>query len=215
MSFRNTLILVAVLALLGGYVYFVEMQKPEATPVANEADKYVFTLSASALQTLQIKDGGQSVFLVNSGGTWYVGGAGGSEADMTQLGTAISYLTNLKASRVITDLSAGVGVYGLDSPPVEAVMQVSADKTESLLIGDKTPQGSSYYAQRKGVSAVYLIPEYLVVTLKGLVARPPYIPTPTVVVTGTVTPGGALGTVPSLATVLPIVSVTTTSPITR
>ena len=44
MNFRNTLILVAVFALLAGYVYFVEMQKPAEDPSAADKDKYVFTL---------------------------------------------------------------------------------------------------------------------------------------------------------------------------
>jgi hypothetical protein len=215
MNLRNTLILVAVFAVLGGYVYFVEMPKPATPPVVSDSDKYVFTVGATDLESLQIKVGEKSLFLVNTGGKWYIGGVGGAEADMSQLGYAITYLTDLKASRVITDLSAGLAAYGLEPPQVEAVMQLPSDVSETLLVGDKTPQGSAYYAQRKGTSAVYLIPEYLVVTLTGLVARPPYIPVPTVVVTGTVVPTTSLGTLPSVGTVLPTVSVTATSPITR
>lgn len=189
MSFRNTLILVAVFALLGGYVYLVEMQKPAETPTTVDKDKYVFTLGEQDLRALQLKDGDKSVYLARGDdGTWYVGALGGAEADLYQMSSVLSGLTDLKASRVITDLSAGLAAYGLEPPSLQAIMELSEDKSETLLVGDVTPQGSAYYAQRKGSSSIYLIPEYLVVALSGLVANPPYVPTPTAVVTGTTVP---------------------------
>ena len=39
MNFRNTAILVAVFALLTGYVYFVEMAKPPVDLTAQDTDK--------------------------------------------------------------------------------------------------------------------------------------------------------------------------------
>jgi len=81
-------------------------------------------------------------------------------------------------------------------------MELSGGKSEALLVGDQTPQGSTYYAQRKGGAAVYLVPQYLVVGLKGLVANPPYLPTPTAPVT--VTTGST-----------PLASVTATATITQ
>lgn len=194
MNFRNTAILVALFALLAGYVYFVEMAKPPVDTTAQERDKYVFTLGIDDLNSLEIKDGSKSVFLVkDAAGTWFVGGVGSTKADLGRLGNVLTGLTDLRASRVITDLSAGLATYGLEQPGIEANMQVSGDKTESLLIGDKVPQGSNYYAQRKGVAAIYLVPDYLVTGLKGLVANPPYLPTPTVAVSITPTIASSIG----------------------
>ena len=195
MNFRNTAILVAVFAVLAGYVYFVEMAKPPVDSAAQDKDKYVFTLGVDDLTALEIKDGDKSVFLVkDAAGNWYVGGLGSAKADLGQMGSVLSGLTDLRASRVITDLSAGLATYGLEKPQMEANMQVTGDRTESLLVGDKAPQGANYYAQRKGVQAIYLVPDYLVTGLKGLVASPPYLPTPTaaVSITPTVSAGAGL-----------------------
>jgi hypothetical protein len=191
MSFRNTAILVVVFALLAGYVYFVEMAKPPVDSTAQTTEKYVFTLGVEDITALQIKDGDKSVFLAKDGaGTWFVGALGAAAADTAQVSTVLYNLTGMRASRVITDVSAGLTLYGLETPLVEVNMQVIGDKTESLLVGDKTPQGASYYAQRKGEQAIYLVPDYLVTGLTGLVANPPYMPTPT----------AAAGTTPTLAT---------------
>jgi hypothetical protein len=180
MNFRNTAILVAIFALLGGYVYFVEMAKPPVDLTTQDKEKYVFTLGVEDLTSLQIKDGDKSVFLVkDEAGVWFVGAPGAATADPEKLSTVLYNLTDLRASRIITDLSAGLAIYGLETPSVEANMQVTGDKTESLVVGDKAPQGASYYAQRKGVQAIYLVPDYLVASLTGLVANPPYMPTPT------------------------------------
>lgn len=201
MKFRNTAILVAVFALLAGYVYFVEMAKPPVDLTAQDAAKYVFTLGADDLTALEIKDGDKSVFLAkDAAGAWYVGGLGSALADQGQLGSILSDLTNLQASRVITDLSAGLATYGLETPLMAVNMQLTGDKTESLLVGDKAPQGANYYAQRKGVQAIYLVPEYLVTGLRRLVASPPYLPTPTAgaSITSTVTAGVDLSVTPGL-----------------
>ncbi len=201
MNFRNTAILVALFALLAGYVYFVEMAKPPVDTTVQDKDKYVFTLGLDDLNALEIRDGDKSLFLVKDGtGTWFVGGVGAAKADVAQMGSVLTGLTDLRASRVITDLSAGLATYGLEQPAVQANIQVTGDKTESLLIGDKVPQGANYYAQRKGVQAIYLVPDYLVAGLKGLVAAPPYLPTPTaaVSITPTIATGAGLSMTPAL-----------------
>jgi hypothetical protein len=206
MSFRNTAILVALFALLAGYVFFVEMAKPPAEQAAQDTEKFVFTLGADDLTALEIKDGANSLFLVKDPvGAWYVGGLGSAAADSAQVSNLLYQLTDLRASRIITDLSAGLAAYGLASPLVEANLQVSGDRTESLLVGDKAPQGANYYAQRRGVQAVYLVPDYLVTALKTAVAIPPYLPTPTAAasITPTLSAGAGLTATPALTVTKP------------
>lgn len=219
MRLRNTLILVAIFALLGGYVYFVEMQKPVEDTQAKEKEKYVFTLGKDDINTLQVKDGDKSVYLVkDSAGKWYVGGIGAAEADANRMSSIISSLTNLRASRIITDISAGLATYGLENPAMEVNLNIGGGsaQVESLLVGDKTPQGFNYYAQRKGSNALYLVPEYIISDLKGLVNNPPYAPTPTPgPVTGTlgITPTVTL-TAPMPTATMPAPTVTATVPVT-
>jgi hypothetical protein len=186
MKLQNTLVLVAVFAALAGYVYFVEMPKPANDTSVESKEKYVFTLAAEDVENLQIKDGDNSVFLAkDASGHWWVGGVGsaGGAVDEYRLTDVLASLTDLRASRIITDTSAGLAVYGLEKPTAEANMLLAGDVTESLLVGDKTPQGSAYYAQKKGTTPIYLVPEYLVSDLRRLVSEPPYAPTPTAVPT--------------------------------
>jgi len=226
MKLRNTLILVAIFALLAGYVYFVEMQKPAEDTQAKEKEKYVFTLVMDDVSTLQVKDGDKSVYLVkDSAGKWYIGGIGAAEADASRMDSIISSLTNLRASRIITDVSAGLAMYGLEKPAMEVNLNIGGGsaQVETLLVGDKTPQGYNYYAQRKGSNALYLVPEYLIGDLKGLVSNPPYAPTPTPAPEATATITGTVGitptvtvtaTTPAYTTTVPVPTITATMPVT-
>lgn len=215
MRLRNTLILVAIFALLAGYVYFVEMQKPAEDTQAKEKEKYVFTLGKDDVNTLQVKDGDKSVYLVkDSAGKWYVGGIGAAEADANRMNSIISSLTGLRASRIITDISAGLAMYGLENPAMEVNLNIGggSPQVESLMVGDKTPQGFNYYAQRKGSNVLYLVPEYIISDLKGLVNNPPYAPTPTPGPEATATVTGTLGITPTVTLTAPMPTATAPAP---
>lgn len=203
MKLRNTALLVATFALLAGYVYFVEMPKPAEDPAAADKDKIVLSLGYNDLKGLRVRDGGKSVYVAQAeDGTWRIGGPDGAEASVNELSSVMYYLMDLQASRVITTVTGSLGAYGLEPPAVEAYLELASGATETLLIGDLTPQGSTHYAQRKGNPSIYLIPQYLVTGLQSLVADPPYLPTPTAVISTVITlpavgmGGGVTATVP-------------------
>jgi len=98
--------------------------------------------------------------------------AGRVEGWLDQLGT-------LTADRVIngaTDLSQ----YGLSQPKVNVEVGLSANKSAKLVLGDKTPDGSDYYAQVQNDKNVYLVNAPLGDDLQSALSSPPKaVPTPT------------------------------------
>ncbi len=179
MKFRNTAILLVILALLA-VVAVWETRRGPAGESPQEKAKWVFTLGRDDVDDIEIKDGNQSVFLARGGtGDWFIGAIGGAPADTARINSVLDSVVNLKSTRVLTDTSTGLAAFGLDNPPVQVRLGLAEGKKEVLLIGNKNPQGTSYYAQRQGGPNVYLISTSLVDDLKKLVSEPPYQPTAT------------------------------------
>jgi hypothetical protein len=179
MKFRNTAILLVILALLA-VVAVWETHRGPAGESPQEKAKWVFTLSRDDVGEFEVKDGSQSIYLALGGmGDWFIGAIDGPPADTARVNSLLDSVVNLKSTRVITDTSVGLAAFGLDNPPVEVRLGLTEGKKEVLLIGNKNPQGISYYAQRQGSPNVYLISTSLVDDLKKLVSEPPYRPTPT------------------------------------
>jgi hypothetical protein len=179
MKFRNTAILLVILAILA-VVAVWETHRGPAGESPQEKAKWVFTLGRDDVSEFEVKDGSQSVFMARGGtGDWFIGAIGGPPADTARINSVLDSVVSLKSTRVITDTSVGLAAFGLDNPPVQARLGLGEGKNEVLFIGNENPQGTSYYAQRQGSPNVYLISTSLVDDLKKLVSEPPYRPTPT------------------------------------
>jgi len=179
MKFRNTAILLVILAILAGVAVW-ETRRGPAGESPQEKAKWVFTLGRDDVGELEVKDGDQSVYLARgSTGDWFIGAIGGSPADTARVNSLLDSLVNLKSTRVITNTSIGLAAFGLDNPPVQVRLGLTGGNKEVLLIGNKNPQETSYYAQRQGSPNVYLVSTWLVDDLKKLVSEPPYQPTAT------------------------------------
>lgn len=178
MTFRTTVVLLLVFVVLAGYVFFVEMKKqPPVTPV--DQGTWILTLADEDVQQLTVTDNGQSTLLAFGDGAWYVGGVGGQAADATRVRALVASLVDLRASRVLTETAESLESYGLANPATSVTLGLSDGRQEALLIGNKNPQGTQYYVQRRGKAPVYMIYSYLVDDLKQIVSAPPYAPTPT------------------------------------
>jgi hypothetical protein len=179
MKFRNTAILLVILAILAVVVVW-ETRRGPAGESPQEKAKWVFTLGRDDVGEFEVKDGDQSVYLARGGmGDWFIGAIGGPPADTARINRVLDSVVNLKSTRVITDTSVGLAAFSLDNPPVQVRLGLTEGKKEVLLIGNKNPQETSYYAQRQGSPNVYLISTSLVDDLKKLVSEPPYSPMPT------------------------------------
>jgi hypothetical protein len=205
---RNTLILVALFAVLFGYVYFFELNKTPAqlgtpTPPA----PVVFDLNASDVNSIEIRDlvSSRQVKVTRTGGGWQVDLPVYKAADGGSIDTALSALVQLQATRVLTDVT-DVAQYFV-TPTIEARLIMTGTQTYAITVGGETPDGSSYYVTYTGdKSKVFTVATSSIDTLKGWLAAPPYQPTPTPTFTPTppVTPTAVItATATVTATLIP------------
>ncbi|MBI4788504.1 MAG: DUF4340 domain-containing protein [Chloroflexi bacterium] len=207
---RNTLIVVALFALLLGYVYFVELDKtPEqlGTP-APTAQPAVLSLDPSNVNTIEIRDlrAAREIQITRNERNWQVVKPESKQADNNQVDSVLLQLTTLQASRVLTNVT-DLAPFGFVTATLEARLVMSDTTPYALTVGNKTPDGSSYYVVYTGDrSKVYIVTSSWVETLIGWLNTPPYQPTPTP--TFTPTPPET----PTIASTEPITATPTVSP---
>jgi len=189
MNTRNTIILVVVLIALGAYVYFGEMgsgQTPSATPTPSVST--LWSLPADHINRLEVHDlqTKQEARLVkDSGGTWQIEAPITDTADATRLNSLTSRLAKITASRVITNPPADLAPFGLVTHTMTVDIGLTENQTQTLQVGDKNPQGFSYYVQQNDNPAIYLVTSSLIDDLRRLITKPPRKPTPTPTFTAT------------------------------
>jgi hypothetical protein len=161
----TTLLLVAVLAGLGGYIYFVENRKPAVSP---DAKAKAFDVAADQIEELQIAitDGDTST-LKKIDDRWQLVNPVDARADNSEVNNMASSLASLDVQRVVEEMPADLGQYGLAMPKLEVAFRTKGQtELRRLQIGDKTPTGGDVYVKRPDESRVFLVSSFIEDTFK-------------------------------------------------
>lgn len=180
---RNTLIVVAVLALLLAYLYWVELPlTPEqvstrqGTPTTTPA-AYALRLDPNQVQTFIITDLRlpRTVSVTRTDGGWRVTQPLSAPADQTKCDSTASALANLQVTRVLT--MTDPAAFGFAPAELEGRLIMKDGTAYGILLGNKTPDGTAYYAAFTGdKSKVFLIDLLLPNSLHSILEVPPIAP---------------------------------------
>lgn len=159
---RSTLLLLAILVGLVGYIYFVESKKPSG-PEAGETKTKVFSVTADKIQELSVKAAsGERTVLKKSGTTWEVVEPVRVPADESEVSGITSSLVSLEVQRGVDERPQDLKQYGLAQPRIEIDFKAAGDKdSRRLLLGDKTATGGNMYAKLGNEKRVFLVSGYL------------------------------------------------------
>ncbi len=192
MDRRITIILVVVLAVLGGYIWYaflredappIEPVTPAPTPIA------VLEFDDSQAMALQVRDvkNNQTTRVVREGDAWKMEQPAQGQAFAPPIERLLFALAALKAERKIaspTDLAA----YGLNPPAYQVQVTMQDGSGYTLALGNQNPDKSYFYAMKNSDAAVYLITASIGEDIQALVTSPPYTPTPALMPQATPTP---------------------------
>lgn len=153
----STIILVVVLAGLGGYIYFVESERPASG--VEEKDK-VFTVEADAIESLTVTSAGETTTLQKADGTWKITAPVEIDADANEVSGLTNAIAGLEVNRVVSENVTNLADYGLADPRIKVAFKASGGAAGELHIGDKTPTASDMYAVKPGENRVFLVPAF-------------------------------------------------------
>jgi len=163
MRFRNTILALIVLGGLSGYIYYDEYLGEASREAERRSKEDVFPFEQDAIQQIRITpSGGKEVTLERESGEWRLTAPIETAADADKVRTLLGGLEGLHIDRRLEDVSdADRKEYKLGdaAPRVEIRVKPAEGEPEEsgLVIGDKTPVGSSRYASRPGSSEVMIV----------------------------------------------------------
>lgn len=153
----STLILSLVALGLGGYLYFVESDRP----VADEnAKPKVFTYDAAKINQVQVKSSSGDVTSLRKGAndTWTIVQPAEAPADRNSISDVVTNLANLEEQRVVDENATDLKAYGLAEPRLDVTFNVDGEKEpKRILFGEKTPASSGIYAKLPSSNRVFLV----------------------------------------------------------
>ena len=177
MKFRNTAIVLIVLAALAGYVYYAELS-PSATPTPT-AEIKLLDLNPDEVTGLQIGDAISRTVARKDNNIWQMDEPTKEEADSTRLNNLVAQFAKLKATRALTETPTNLAPFGLLTGTLTLTLQLKDNRSEVIRFGQSTLSGATVYTQRAGDPKVYLVSTTALADASRLLSAPPKKPTPT------------------------------------
>ncbi|MBI3009250.1 MAG: DUF4340 domain-containing protein [Candidatus Omnitrophica bacterium] len=167
MKIRNTIILLIIAILIGGYIYLYE-RKQLTTEEKKERAGKVWTFKSEDVTKLQIKKGEETILCrKESKDYWQIEKPMQMRADESEIDKILSKLEFLKKERAINEdkeKPLAMGEFGIAQPKMEVSIWVK-DEPFTLLLGNDSPAGNNIYAGLKGKKEIYLVEKGVIDTL--------------------------------------------------
>ena len=158
---KGLLVGVALLAVLGGVVWWSNKSQAAKEKAPTDTSTKLLTIADDQFQQIQIKKlTGESITLKKDNGKWRMTEPKDLAADQDTVSSMTSSLGSLTADKVVEEKAGDLQQYGLQTPTLDVQVLRKDGKTDHLLIGDDTLTGSGAYAKLAGDAKVVTISSY-------------------------------------------------------
>ena len=195
MKFRNTLILLAILVILVGYVVLVERKHPppddaSATELATTLPPILSyqATEARALRLIRPSTGERTELALRDDALWYLIQPTEEEADQSKVISLVASLGSLRPQRVLTGTVGRPAEYDLDPPALQVEVELADGTVYRVNLGAQNAARSGYYAQVPGDEHIYLLPFHIGADVERYLNQLPVKPTPLPTLEGTMPP---------------------------
>ena len=155
MKGRATLILFGVLLLMAAFVYFYEIKGKAVREKSEAKSKTLLALEEDQIQKVTVLRPGETLIFEREGDRWKILEPVKALGDKYAVKNLVTSAASAKSERTI-DEASGLSEYGLAVPKSTLIVQSKAGLSDTLLVGDPNPTGSSVFVKKPGKSAVYL-----------------------------------------------------------
>lgn len=179
----RTLVVVAVFCALLAYVLLVESKREtppaeDATPTPYPILQYEF----GEMTGVRVTDGRNTLRLERREQEWQIVESptdqGMGPADPSTVSIQVLQLGELQAKQQVLEQMTDPATYGLAPQALSIVAETASGGQAQIHIGRKTPDGTSFYVQREGDPALYIVASYVIEPFFDWLLDPPYQPTP-------------------------------------
>jgi hypothetical protein len=139
MQFRNTLIVVALAVIVGGYIYFFQAGRPA------EETKKLFDVKAAEINKVVLKYPDREIEVQRSDGVWKMVKPIKVDADKAAIGTLTNEIANAGITRTVDEHPAGLAPFGLDKPAATVFISTKDKSFPGVEVGKTAPIGYSVY----------------------------------------------------------------------
>jgi hypothetical protein len=178
MSIRLTGILILLLALVAGLIFYLRATQPETK---KEERPEIWDVDEKKINRLEIRLAREkkqiAFFLDKDNDKWVFDDYRKTPLDKKRWGGIIFLLSNPKGKRKIADNAEDLDRYGLGNP--QTIITLGLDnvaKPFEILIGDPTPQKDQFYVKLGHSPPIYLVNNTFVEVINRLVNEPPIHP---------------------------------------
>jgi hypothetical protein len=168
--YRNAIILVVVIALLGGVYYFVNKNKGSSGNAANTSTSTDIKLTdyiSDNIESVTIKDKEGIMVIAKKGTDWIATTPANFNGDSSKLSNIVVSAASVSAQKIIADKVDNLSQYGLSDPSVVTIKAKNAAAIV-LNIGSATPTKDNYYVMVEGNIKLYMVSSY---TVEQLLAK--------------------------------------------
>ncbi|MCR4435299.1 MAG: DUF4340 domain-containing protein [Clostridiales bacterium] len=154
---RSTVVLLVVLAVLGGAYAFVvkKGEKVDNGKAAGNAIK-LLELDKEKINEITVENPDGKFVFTKKDGNWVLSSVPSFKIDTSKIEEIASTLASLEAQKVVSEDGSDLAQFGLDQPRTVTV-KTSDGKEKTVELGNKTPTGDAYYLKEKDVGRVYTI----------------------------------------------------------
>jgi hypothetical protein len=156
----STLILIVVLAGLGGYIYFVDSKRPAPGIDGQAAKEKVYSFGVDQVDEVKLTYQGESSLLRKSDAGWKMIEPVETDADPAEAVSLAQAIANLELVRVVDENATDLAQYGLAEPPIAVEFKAQGGVTGALMLGDKNATQGEMYAVKGGEKKVFLVSSF-------------------------------------------------------
>jgi hypothetical protein len=179
---KSIVILLVVLAVLGGVFYVVARPKPGPAPQAKD---YVWLIEQENIDRVtmtlprETPPLSQSFVRISQGDKfpWFFDDPQHSPVDAARWGGGIPLLlSGPGADRVIAQSATAeqLTVFGFDKPSMDILLELNTGNNIHIEVGDRTPDGNNFYVKAPSTNAVATVDYTWYTVLEKIIRDPPY-----------------------------------------
>lgn len=159
--YRNAIILVIIVALLGGAYFLISRKKAAEgdTDVTSPDTIKLTDYTSDQIEKLTLQNPEGTFVFTKKDKEWVLSTPTDIKADSSVLSSIVINASSVLADKLVEENAQDMSIYGLDKP-ILVTIRTTEGAEKTLEIGNITPTKSGYYVRVSGENKVYVVGSY-------------------------------------------------------